>query len=235
MSVSEQADLRPARETPVLGLPIPGDAGPADYVTATGELADKIDAAVEPRVPLVTPAQLSQPPFNNPRDGQIVDLVVHGTDAVTWRLRWNANIADAYKWTFLGGLPLETYATAYASGGAANAWVGNIPPVVTIPRPGIYRLEQKIDVQSVAAPNVVYAIFFGADRASAPNDPAVWVGNTGGQATVPGNTIITAIRFGVTIPLVINEQLRTALNVSGPTNLIGSINRGMRLLPMRIS
>lgn len=36
--------LRPPRTTPNLGLPVPGDAGPADQVTVTGELADALDA-----------------------------------------------------------------------------------------------------------------------------------------------------------------------------------------------
>jgi microcystin-dependent protein len=34
---------RPARFTPNFNLPVPGDAGPADYVTDTGTLADAID------------------------------------------------------------------------------------------------------------------------------------------------------------------------------------------------
>ncbi len=36
--------LRPARETPRLRLPIPGDASPADYVSDTGAIADRLDA-----------------------------------------------------------------------------------------------------------------------------------------------------------------------------------------------
>jgi microcystin-dependent protein len=41
MSIDTQ---RPPRNTPNLGLPVPGDAGPADYVTDTGALADTLDA-----------------------------------------------------------------------------------------------------------------------------------------------------------------------------------------------
>ena len=36
--------MRPARTTQHLGLPVPGDAGAADQVTVTGELADALDA-----------------------------------------------------------------------------------------------------------------------------------------------------------------------------------------------
>ena len=39
----EQQEIRPPRETTNYGLPVPGDAGPADYVTDTGNLADAID------------------------------------------------------------------------------------------------------------------------------------------------------------------------------------------------
>ena len=37
---TEQQEIRPPRETPNYGLPVPGDAGPADYVDDTGRLAD---------------------------------------------------------------------------------------------------------------------------------------------------------------------------------------------------
>jgi microcystin-dependent protein len=40
----QEQDNRPARETPNYKLPVPGDAGPADYVEDTGRLADAIDA-----------------------------------------------------------------------------------------------------------------------------------------------------------------------------------------------
>lgn len=40
---TEQQEIRPPRETPNYGLPVPGDAGPADYVDDTGRLADAID------------------------------------------------------------------------------------------------------------------------------------------------------------------------------------------------
>jgi microcystin-dependent protein len=40
---TEQQEIRPPRETPNYGLPVPGDAGPADYVEDTGRLADAID------------------------------------------------------------------------------------------------------------------------------------------------------------------------------------------------
>jgi microcystin-dependent protein len=36
-------EMRPPRETPNLGLPVPGDAGAADQVTVTGDLADAVD------------------------------------------------------------------------------------------------------------------------------------------------------------------------------------------------
>jgi microcystin-dependent protein len=44
MSVDPPEDLRPPRETPHLGLPVPGDVDPADAPTAVGDLADAIDA-----------------------------------------------------------------------------------------------------------------------------------------------------------------------------------------------
>ena len=42
MSVDDP--LRPPRETPHLGLPVPGDAAAADVPTSVGDLADVLDA-----------------------------------------------------------------------------------------------------------------------------------------------------------------------------------------------
>lgn len=41
---TSEFEIRPPRETENYKLPVPGDAGPADYVTDTGNLADAVDA-----------------------------------------------------------------------------------------------------------------------------------------------------------------------------------------------
>lgn len=69
MSVTEPPQ-RPARNTPNLGLPVPGDAGAADYVGATGDLADHIDALYAAL--LSQPGDIKASAAKNPTSGWLL-------------------------------------------------------------------------------------------------------------------------------------------------------------------
>jgi hypothetical protein len=125
LSVTDE-ELRPPRTTANLGLPIPGDVGPADYVTATGDLADAVDDAVHARDPSTTVAfaelysitwavainpqmripltptprsQVSPVPGHAWRDANGDLLVpVPGIWLVTTRLVWTAESATGGRW-----------------------------------------------------------------------------------------------------------------------------------------
>lgn len=130
MSVIDQSDLRPARVTPRLALPVPGDAGPADYVTDTGRLADRLDIVV--RSPVVTELPA------NPADGDECYFVAAATDPrarMLWHLRYNA---AARHWEFLGGPPFYSESLTGAlvtSPGYSRDWT---PPRIIIALPGVY-------------------------------------------------------------------------------------------------
>jgi hypothetical protein len=121
MSVVPIADLRPARTTRHYGLPVPGDAGPADYVADTGALADAVDTTLneefEPIHAFLTTGGM-QPFPNPPKPGQLVLVHVTGSafcaptdDSASnpvWALRADteAQPDGRWAWRFVGGAPL---------------------------------------------------------------------------------------------------------------------------------
>jgi hypothetical protein len=123
MSVIEQADLRPPRTTQRFGLPIPGDAGPADYVTATGALADAVDNALHARQGRVTEITrldgLDDQLPHNPDTGD--KILVHfwgpgfhgGEEPVSNFANWEFVFSPEYGgWLFVGGTPCKIVDTA---------------------------------------------------------------------------------------------------------------------------
>jgi hypothetical protein len=144
MSIAEQADLRPPRETERLKLPVPGDAGPADYVTDTGTLADAVDAAAAKTAPLVTALP------DSPDDGDEVYFdVAAGPPGV--RIAWHLRYSGAW-WDFLGGPPRYSEAADGAvitSPAYSSEWS---PAYITIPLTGFYlvRLGAAFNFHGVA-------------------------------------------------------------------------------------
>lgn len=131
ISAEQEGALRPARVTDNYGLPVPGDAGPADYVTDTGALADAIDDTLdsdfEPIHAFLTTG--GQQPFPNPpRPGQVVILHVTGSAFVApgddtasnpvWAFRADqaAQADGRWAWRFAGGSPLVITRAAAPAG-----------------------------------------------------------------------------------------------------------------------
>ncbi len=78
----------------------------------------------------------------SPYDGQEAILVDSLTvPTYSWRFRYVASITDAYKWVFIGGSPLRSYAGGgQTPTGTIGSWVpfNDNAPVVTVPRNGLY-------------------------------------------------------------------------------------------------
>jgi hypothetical protein len=108
--------------TPNLSLPVPGDDDPADYVTDTGALADRIDLISAPRLTIAN----SLPSQRNDGDEVLYQpslTLSAGTavaaDTLLWRLRWMAGPA---RWSVIGGSP----------------FVGSLPDVGNVTPAGSY-------------------------------------------------------------------------------------------------
>jgi hypothetical protein len=180
-----------------------------------------------------TPSQITTLPVS-PFDGQEVYYVADATNHIVWHLRYDASIADAYKWVYVGGAAFEAYYGAANTATVAAQWQGGKSPSLVVPRAGIYRLEQKGDALNTAAATA--NCYLGADLASAPNanDAYNATAASGGQVQLAGtiNVVTPVIVFGTTVALAAGETIRTAMNVGNTGMQI--INSGMRCLPLRI-
>lgn len=217
--------IRPARTTTRLQIPIPGDAGPADFVTDLGAAADRIDVATPP--PLITPAELSQPPYTTPYDGQTIDMMVDSAAGVVWRLRYTASIsADDCKWMFVGGLPLIGYDTSISTGltvNTLNRWL----PVLSFPRQGFYHVETEVTLGSPAGSTAnVYSLV------TDPSNTNLYAQARGSQVLLPAGTLALCRNMGRT-------ALTTALNVApaihpGPTASVTARASALSITPIRV-
>jgi hypothetical protein len=230
---------RSQRTTPNLGIPIPSDGDPTDYVTYTGAVADAVDTAVPQQianlqaamtVPLVSPGALDVPPLLDPPDGQIVDVNVNPAEAAIWRFRYNAAIGDPYKWICIGGTPLEAYDPTGMPFGY-ESWVAIPTPAILIPRPGFYRVEAKSDVQNVSGYSGVTS-YLDVTRSANPTATVFDVstgGDTAFSGTGPG--IIPMVTFGRTYALPVDYLIHRQyfFGLSG----MQTFNRGLRVIPLR--
>ena len=125
-------DLRPARTTPRLGLPVPGDAGPADYVTDTGAICDRLDIVVGRPLVSVLP--------DSPADGQEVYFLADAANGIVWHLRYRAASPSTYKWELVGGgemfAAIDTAETNFTPGSWGDLATGG--PLITAPLVGEY-------------------------------------------------------------------------------------------------
>jgi len=113
-------ELRPPRTTPNLGLPLPGDASPADYVTATGAIIDRLDQ-VAAQISQVGMTRIADQRLsaaagninfpNIPQTFSHLQLILKtraagANSALPWvhtYLRFNSDATASYDWQTLAG------------------------------------------------------------------------------------------------------------------------------------
>lgn len=217
--------VRPARTTDRLQIPIPGDAGPADFVTDLGAAADRIDVAAS-GVPLIAPSDLSNPPYTTPYDGQTVDMLVDAAFNIVWRFRYSTVPNDGYNWMFVGGMPLV------AVDGTSVALTTTFTltnPMMYPPRPGFYRVVVLARVRC----DTVNAVVSQALAHNNVQQAAAWLWAFTSQPTFAlANTWVPA-EFDSAPSAPLNLHLRPMVSVSGGTG--STSQRVMRLQPIRVS
>jgi hypothetical protein len=113
--------------------------------------------------PSTIPYGTSLPP--SPADGQEAILVDSLTNPTyTWRFRYNAQSASAYKWEFVGGAPLVSSYIGSQSVAAVGAWVPGAPQI-TVPRTGQY-VGTLVAEAAPPAINAVIQVGLTADAAN---------------------------------------------------------------------
>jgi hypothetical protein len=114
-----------------------------DYIAVNPSTGQTPPGAGSPTIGTVMPS--------SPVDGQeftLVDSLTAPTYA--WRFRYIASITDSYKWVFVGGASLHAIADGPhltpTNQGSYIALTGG--PDVTLPRAGIYNVEQGFQINS---------------------------------------------------------------------------------------
>lgn len=171
--------------------------------------------------PIIQPATLSNPPFNQPYNGMRVTLLVDGTNGIEWSFVYNAGSGSQYKWEYTGGTPLE-------NGGQDQValpgpgWYSILPFVVT-PRGGEYRVEL-IQMYASAPAGTLCAAGTAESTAGSPR----WAFNT--TATV-GN-LVSGFADEWRIAYNPGVSIGTFFYAAGPSGNVGS--RMVRVTPLRI-
>lgn len=159
---------RPPYNTPNYGFPIPGGTGFADYISATENLGNAVDAQLKVFENVLDPISAASPVYvaNLPTaglvDGQEVYLQTSAmaTNGIAWHLRYRAAAPAATRWEFLGGAPIEQ---TINQGAGSTGFLGPlalglnpipIGPSVVAPRPGDYIFNYGIVIQSATVGSV---------------------------------------------------------------------------------
>jgi hypothetical protein len=126
----------PSGQTPRLLLPYPIPDDTVDVPRDVKALADALDVIRSLGTPVVTALPIG------PADGTEVyyQTAAMAAVGVIWHLRYRAAIADAYKWEYVGGGPLQHEVLASQNATVTSTWtnLATDGPLVTCPLAGIY-------------------------------------------------------------------------------------------------
>ena len=157
----------------------------------------------------------------DPTDGQMFGYQV---DANTiWQFRFDNGIADAYKWIYTGGPPLSnTFPGSASTASTSFVDLNSGAPFVTVPRPGVYRVDFGAVQQNTASAIDFSGIHYGtapADEDACSSKIAV------GDAVSLARTVFHTVTSA-------NQIIKHQYRVSAGT---GSFNaRWLAVTPIRL-
>jgi hypothetical protein len=143
---------------------------------------------------LLTPAQFLA--LGPQTDGTVVRVRADATAGVNWRLRFNANVADAYKWEFDGGDSLVSASGSQVTQLFANATFGSISPSLQIVAPlaGLYVAELTETLVPAAAATVYAGV---VNNGAMPTTGSLYT--AGGYAAVAGANQSLHVELPITL------------------------------------
>ena len=187
--MSVTSELRPARTTPRLQLPVPGDAAPADYVSDTGALADAVDARAA-RVAAVVTALPAGPAEG---DEILFRTLVGASDYGYWRF-----IRRLGLWEFSGGVPYAAaQLTGFQMGGDGTWFLTQSPAPWACPLSGTYDVLLSAQFDFTLMPGmdgVGAAYWYEAPAGTWSETDSVRLRNSGGRNDGPGADVATIMR-----------------------------------------
>jgi hypothetical protein len=216
-----------------------GPPGPVHPGGAERDVLSKASAAdgdVEwrsPEIPLILPAALDASPYDNPYDGQTVDVVVRMYDSTVWRLRYRADLPDNAKWLFVGGPPMTAFSNPAGAGPGTSNVFAEMNPLIDLPRPGIYDVEARMDGINSAYAGVIHIYLDIRRHGDLAYNVFAGGGLARGQAGINQGAGAALFTFGRTANLPGNMSLICAL-MSTVGGQVGFHNGGIRLSPVRL-
>lgn len=167
---------------------------------------------------------------SSPSAGDEYYYVADSTNGVIWHLRYKDS---TNKWEFLGGAPLAgVQNTGTSSTLTSTTYVYDLTtadgPSVTIPLPGIYRIEFGLDV-SISANNQTATM--GLHTSSTANTDLI-AGAELSIETVSSNHIVTSTKFIHYYPFATSGTIYAQFKTTGGTATVS--NRWIALTPSKL-
>lgn len=152
------------------------------------------------------------------------------TDNATWRLRYDASVADAYKWVYLGGALVQSAVTTLETTAAtAFADLATVGPQQAIDYAGLYDVSFDALLQTAAVSgNAAIATIVGPGVAAADGN-ALQVQTAAAAATLAHAS--RSVRATFTAGGAVKMQYRSS---AGAPGTVGFQRRALRLTPVRI-
>jgi hypothetical protein len=164
----------------------------------------------------------------SPVDGQEAILVDNVTNpSYQWRFRYNSSSTSAYKWEFIGGVPLLGWSnTSVTNGATLGAWVNMVASGVTLPRSGEWQIEGGCTVSHPTAGATSYAGLWAGTPTNILSYSNFGFPVAGGYS---GSIYIPPQRWNLT--------LGAQVGISGQSNFANGAWSflGWKILPVRVS
>jgi hypothetical protein len=166
-------------------------------------------------------------PPASPQDGDLWQCVADAAAGVNWLFRYNAGSASAYKWEYIGGVPIRAFQGANDNTNSTTYTALATPgPSVAIPRPGDYDIMLAFGYNNMTAGTAVMSYDIGAVPASDSDCLAVgWAGANAG---------ISMPFYGINRKLGLTAVTLTAKYKVGAGSTYFS-GRTMHVTPVRVS
>lgn len=205
--------------TPVYALPYPAATDPADVPADVQALATRLEAVLGTR---------SAAPPASPTNGQRWEYPFAAAPFGSWAFRYDSALADAYKWRWVGGVPLFVEANEQQTNpAAANAWaLLTNGPVLTLPRPGIYYIELGCRAFCGVASGMYMSYRPGGEGATTVCE----VSTATASQTETGSKVVGPFEFNTAAVLTASYMADT-----GAANSSNWSRRWMRAWPVRVS
>jgi len=184
--------------------------------------------------PTITTGTLAAGPPGSPKDGDIWIATAVDGNGTRWQFQYNAGSASAYKWEFIGGVPmLAAVATGENTTSTTYAALTTAGPSLTLARAGDYQVTVEAFITAPLNAGIGFFAQMSYDvGGTAASD--VWANvntNAVNSATsVIQSCVATQLQAGLSASTALVSKYKST---SGTT--AGFSHRVLRAIPVRVS